>query len=104
MCQGDARLPLEEHQIIMKGTREEKGKREFPNSAGPSHRKWRPLPEGAGLALRANGMPGFVRAKMKDRPFAPGLTLPARKPMRVVGRIVSGSSVSPILKLASLNK
>ena len=34
---------------------------------GPSHWKWEPLLEEVGLDLRANGMPGCARAKVKDR-------------------------------------
>lgn len=80
-------------------------------------RQWRPftpeekaLPEGAGLAPRANGMPGFSRAKMKDVPEERGevLLLPVSHYLtngwlEGWGRIASGSSVPAVWELVSLN-
>lgn len=70
------------HDRLAPGGDREK-KRISPDGAGPAHRKWRSPPEGAGLALRANGMPSPAGAKMSDVPEdGTGLAGPAaRKPM-----------------------
>lgn len=69
MCQGDARLPLEEQTITKYSQGGKEGKSELPGrQRRPLTPEEKALQEGAGLALRANGMPGFPWAKMEDVP------------------------------------